>query len=245
MRCVAFLALLNLLAMTPVHAVDCERVPVDELKFIVCRADVARERVEVVYADAKGQRFGGFEALRKAYARDGLTLKFAMNAGMFHPDFRAVGLLVVNGQTLAPINRSSGYGNFFMQPNGVFMIGDDGARVLPTHEFRKQAPRFATQSGPMVVDRGMIPQTHAFRANSNSRTVRNGVCAPTPQQVAFVISEGKVNFHEFARFFRDSLRCTDALFLDGTISSLYAPALKRADDHAALGPMIAVVRPRN
>jgi uncharacterized protein YigE (DUF2233 family) len=42
--------------------------------------------------------------------------------------------------------------------------------------------------------------------------------------------------------------CTDALFLDGTISSLYAPALKRADDHAALGPMIAIVEaatPRN
>jgi len=231
--------------MTPAHAVDCERVAVDGLKFIVCRADVARERVEVAYADAQGQRYGGFEALRKACAHDGLTLKFAMNAGMFHPDFRAVGLLVVNGRTLAPINRGSGYGNFFMQPNGVFMIDDEGARVLPTHEFRNQTPRFATQSGPMVVDRGMIPQTHAFRASSTSRTVRNGVCAPTPQQVAFVISEGKVNFHEFARFFRDSLHCRDALFLDGTISSLYAPALQRADDPAALGPMIAIVEPRN
>jgi uncharacterized protein YigE (DUF2233 family) len=245
MRCVAFLAPWSLLAMTSAHAVECERVSVDGLKFIVCRADVARERVEVAYADAQGQRFGSFEALRKASARDGLTLKFAMNAGMFHPDFRAVGLLVVNGQALAPINRGSGYGNFFMQPNGVFMIDAEGARVLPTHEFRNQAPHFATQSGPMVLDRGMIPDTHAFRASSTSRTVRNGVCAPTPQQAAFVISESRVNFHEFARFFRDSLQCTDALFLDGTISSLYAPALKRADGHAALGPMIAIVEPRN
>jgi uncharacterized protein YigE (DUF2233 family) len=35
--------------------------------------------------------------------------------------------------------------------------------------------------------------------------------------------------------------CTEALFLDGTISSLCWPALKRADDHSALGPMIAIV----
>lgn len=246
MSCVRGVAAWGLLAVAvlvtaPARAVDCERVSRDGNGFIVCQADLARERVEVAYAGADGQRLGGFEALRRDYARQGLALVFAMNAGIFHPDFRAVGLLVVDGRTLAPINRGSGYGNFFMQPNGVFMVDADGARVIPTHEFRNHAPRFATQSGPLLVDRGMIPDTIAFRAGSTSRTVRNGVCAPAPQRAAFVISEGKVNFHEFARFFRDELHCTDALFLDGTISSLYAPALRRADDHAALGPMIAVV----
>jgi uncharacterized protein YigE (DUF2233 family) len=58
----------------------------------------------------------------------------------------------------------------------------------------------------------------------------------------FVISEARVNFFEFARFFRDELGCGEALYLDGSISSLYAPALRRADDHASLGPMFAVTR---
>jgi DNA-binding NarL/FixJ family response regulator len=35
----------------------------------------------------------------------------------------------------------------------------------------------------------------------------------------------------------------DALFLDGTVSSLYAPALKRNDFRMDLGPMIGVVKP--
>ncbi len=231
----------GLLAMGPAHAVECERVSREARTFVVCRADLERDRVKIAYAGADGRRLGNFAALRRDYLRDGMAMKFAMNAGMFHPDFRAVGLLVVDGKTLVPINRGTGFGNFFMQPNGVFMIDAEGARVLATHEFRNHAPDFATQSGPLLVDRGMIPNTVAFRAGSTSRTVRNGVCAPTPRRVAFVITEGKVNFHEFARFFRDELHCTDALYLDGTISSLYAPALRRADDHSPLGPMIAVV----
>jgi uncharacterized protein YigE (DUF2233 family) len=43
-----------------------------------------------------------------------------------------------------------------------------------------------------------------------------------------------------AVLFRDKLHCPDALFLDGTISSLYAPELKRSDSRGELGPMIGV-----
>ncbi len=49
-----------------------------------------------------------------------------------------------------------------------------------------------------------------------------------------------MNFHEFASFFRDTLRCREALFLDGTISSLHSTALKRSDFRMDLGPIIAV-----
>src|SRR5262245_1887646 len=94
-----------LLATVPAHAAECERASSAGLDFIVCRADVSRERVEIAYAGEDGRPFGNFEALRRAYAARGLTLTFAMNAGMFHPDFRPVGLLVIDGQSLAPINR--------------------------------------------------------------------------------------------------------------------------------------------
>ncbi len=55
-----------------------------------------------------------------------------------------------------------------------------------------------------------------------------------------MISDSEVNFFEFARFFRETLRCDEALYLDGSISSLYAPQLQRADHFAALGPMVYV-----
>jgi len=45
----------------------------------------------------------------------------------------------------------------------------------------------------------------------------------------------------FATFFRDGLRCPNALFLDGSIASLYAPGLRRADWFFAMGPMIGAV----
>jgi len=111
---------------------------------------------------------------------------------------------------------------------------------MATDDYRNVAPQLATQSGPMLVHRGQIPDIAAFKAAAHSRRVRNGVCAQTPDIVAFVISEGEVSFHEFARFFQGKLGCSEALYLDGAISSLYSPQLKRADDRAILGPMLGV-----
>jgi len=62
--------------------------------------------------------------------------------------------------------------------------------------------------------------------------------------VRFAISDEPVTFYEFASLFRDRLKCPEALFLDGSISSLYAPALERDDRLLPLGPIVAVVAPR-
>jgi uncharacterized protein YigE (DUF2233 family) len=51
-----------------------------------------------------------------------------------------------------------------------------------------------------------------------------------------------VNFHSFARLFRDHLKSPNALFLDGSISSLYAPDVARSDGFAPLGPIVALVK---
>jgi uncharacterized protein YigE (DUF2233 family) len=53
-----------------------------------------------------------------------------------------------------------------------------------------------------------------------------GVCKGGPDGkmvVKFALSEGAVNFYSFAKFFRDVLGCPDALYLDGSISTFYAP----------------------
>ena len=71
-----------------------------------------------------------------------------------------------------------------------------------------------------------------------------GVSSPT--QVHFAISQGRVNFHDFARFFRDRLGSDNALYLDGgSAPGLYSPQLQRNDrpGHGGYGPIIAAVRP--
>ena len=59
----------------------------------------------------------------------------------------------------------------------------------------------------------------------------------------FAISDEPVTFYAFARLFRDGLGCANALFLDGSVSSLYAPELGRDDELTPLGPMIGVSAP--
>jgi len=51
-----------------------------------------------------------------------------------------------------------------------------------------------------------------------------------------------VRFFDFATLFRDRLGCRDALFLDGSISSLYSPEIRRHDRNAVMGTIIAVVK---
>jgi uncharacterized protein YigE (DUF2233 family) len=59
--------------------------------------------------------------------------------------------------------------------------------------------------------------------------------------IVFAISAEPVTFGAFARLFRDELACSNALFLDGSISSLYAPALGRSDGLLPLGPMVGAL----
>ena len=231
---------LGALLSTPAIAVDCSTGKARPA-FTTCRVDLSREHVRLFYADRDAVRYENFARLRASLAREQKQLVFAMNAGMFHPDMKPVGLLVIDGREIGAINRATASGNFYLQPNGVFLIDAEGARVVATHEYRALTPDFATQSGPMLLSHGQIPEIPAFRASSKSRHIRNGVCAPRKDQAVFVISEVPVTFREFALYFRDGLGCTDALYFDGAISSLYAPQLGRADARAALGPIIAVV----
>jgi uncharacterized protein YigE (DUF2233 family) len=134
--------------------------------------------------------------------------------------------------------------NFYKKPNGVFYIGDGEAGILETERFLADRPKanFATQSGPMLMINGAIHP--AFIVNSTDRKPRNGVGVSSPTEVHFVITKGGVNFHDFALFFRDSLNCSNALFLDGgAASGLYAPEVGRNDApaHGGYGPIIAVV----
>jgi uncharacterized protein YigE (DUF2233 family) len=226
------------------HGVEYESTVVAGKRVVVCRVDVAQEQLELFLNDDSGQPLKSFENLDRWLGTRGQKLVFAMNAGMYHRDFAPVGLHVADGRQIAPLNTAAGEGNFFLKPNGVFVLSRQGAAVRETSEMLSFSDpiRLATQSGPLLVRNGKIHP--AFPPGSQNRLLRNGVGVPAPGKVIFAIADDPVNFHEFATFFRDTLHCSDALFLDGTVSSLHAPELGRSDKRIDLGPMIGIVGAR-
>jgi uncharacterized protein YigE (DUF2233 family) len=225
------------------RAVECGAKTAGDTRFTVCRVDLKSEQLELFWRDDAGHPFRQFSALREALKPRGKQLTFAVNAGMYRPDFAPVGLFVAEGRELAPLNRHVGSGNFSQQPNGVFLVEGNSARVMTTDDYAKENPKptLATQSGPMLVHEGKITTSAVMNANSTWRKIRNGVCAPSPDAAVFVISEDSVTFYEFAGFFRDTLHCQEALYLDGTISSLYVAGLNREDRGSDMGPILGVV----
>lgn len=210
-------------------------------RFTVITVDPSTERLGLYWADEQGQAFRGFSRLADWLAGRGQKLLFGMNAGMYHADARPVGLLVIEGKEITPLNLDQGSGNFFLKPNGVFLLSRSGPQVIDATEYPAltETPRLATQSGPLLLRRGVIHP--AFNPQSASRYIRNGV-GVTGKTVVFVISDRPVTFYEFAVFFRDVLHCQDALYLDGAISSLHSVKLKRSDRRTELGPMFGVVQ---
>ena len=208
--------------------------------FDVIRVDPRRDRLQLFLNNAAGRPYLGFGTLADALARRGQVLRFAMNAGMYEPDYSPVGLFVDHDEQLAPLNLRNGRGNFYLKPNGVFWLDGKKAHVTESAQYARLAPKptLATQSGPMLVIDGQLHP--AFLAHSPSRLMRNGVGVTREGEIIFAISETPVNFHEFASYFREVLKCPDALYLDGSVSSIYAPELQRHDAHHCLGPIIGV-----
>jgi uncharacterized protein YigE (DUF2233 family) len=221
-------------------AVDFSTVEIAGKRVTVCRVDITKERIQLFHLDETGQPFKRFDRLSSWLQQRGQKLVFAMNGGMFRPDFSPVGLFVSDGHESVPLNSAPGDGNFFLKPNGVFAITTGSARVIETSEYPRIRERVivATQSGPLLVRAGKIHP--AFNAKSESRHIRNGVGVPSPDVVLFAISEVPVTFYEFATLFRDKLHCPDALFLDGAISKLHSTKLQRSGSRTDFGPIIAV-----
>ena len=216
----------------------CRSLSVEGAAYTVCEIDLRRHTVRLFWRKPDGAPYGYLAALPPAQRAGRLV--FAMNAGMYDPDYRPVGLYVENGRELVRANTRAGPGNFHMRPNGVFYIAGETAGVLDTGSFLTKRPAvdFATQSGPMLVINGRL---HPIFGRSASRKFRSGVGRRDEHTLAFAISDGEVTFSEFARLFRDRLKCDNALFLDGgSVPSLYAPELRRTGNLLRLGPMIAV-----
>lgn len=235
------LAFLLFAFASPAHAVPCETITYREAEFVVCTVDLRRYDLKLFSTDRNGAPYGSFRRLTGE--AEGADLVFAMNAGMFDEDLLPVGLHVENGREVKRANTADGPGNFHLKPNGIFYVKGTSVAILETGRFQRQRirPDHATQSGPMLVIDGRLHPR--ISAAGTSRKVRNGVGIRNSHTAVFAISNGPVTFFEFAELFRERLGCTNALFLDGTVSSLHAPLLNRSDWLRPLGPIVGA-RPR-
>ena len=60
------------------------------------------------------------------------------------------------------------------------------------------------------------------------------------RKTVFIISNKPVNFYDFAIFFKSYFGCKDALFLDGSISQMYAPSISRFERDGKFGAIIGI-----
>lgn len=238
------LLLVLLLAPQLASAVNCEDTQHDGNRYTLCTVDVATEDLRLFLRGADQAILGQFRDVEKSLPASE-TLTFAMNAGMYHPNRAPVGHYLQDGIQQTPLLKGASAGNFGLLPNGVFCIRAARADVIETLRFAAHPPgcRDATQSGPMlVIDGALHPR---FLVDSDTRYLRNGVGTSADGKTAyFVISNSRVTFHQFGRFFRDQLGTPNALYFDGKISRLHAPQINRSDAGFWLGPIVGVVAPK-
>jgi uncharacterized protein YigE (DUF2233 family) len=211
----------------------------DDDDFITYTVHTKEQNLKLYWKNDKGEIIQSFENLIKFLKKSNKTLVFAMNGGMYTENRSPLGLYIEDYKTIVKLNKSTGSGNFYMKPNGVFYLKDNNvAGVCITDDFKKQQNvKYATQSGPMLVIDGQI--NPKFSKGGTSLYVRNGVGILADGSVFFAMSKNEISFYSFALFFK-SKGCSNALYLDGAVSRTYLPEKHYTDTDGEFGVIIGV-----
>lgn len=215
----------------------------NENAFDIIIVDLRKVNLSFYFKNSQGRRFRSLQKLRNALRNKGQNLIFATNGGIFTPQINPEGLYIENGNNVSDLNLKQGKGNFYMQPNGVFYIKNNkstGIMNSQTFVNIKGTIWQALQSGPLLLQNGVI--NSKFSPNSKSKFIRNGVGIIDTNTVAFAISDKPVNFYSFAHFFKTKLKCSEALYLDGHISKMYIPDIKRYELGGSFATMIGITK---
>ena len=218
------LALGLLLSASAAQALTLQQIRGGLSTYTVATVDLRRDELRLHWLNPTTDRpYLTFEQLRERLRKEGVRALFLTNSGIYAPGYKPLGLHIENGKELVPLNFARSGGNFALVPNGVFWVDGEKAGVTETGEYVAQQlhPQYASQSGPLLLRRGQVHPS--FNENSTSFKLRSGVGVCSDGRVRFAVSNAPVNFYAFAVFFRDTLRCPDALYLDGSISAYATP----------------------
>jgi uncharacterized protein YigE (DUF2233 family) len=206
----------------------------------VCKVDLRQDTLRTFWKDDKAMPFGTFERLREWLRPKGEDIVCAMNGGIYQADLRPLGFYVEQGRVLHRLNtRKGAYGNFYMEPNGVFLIEGQRARIVDTQSSEREivarvsSVDFAIQSGPVMLQAHRV--NPSFTPGSVNRQVRGAICVAGTHDVVLAVAESPISFYDFATFLRERLNCADALHTDSKISRLFP------DQSFALSPLYSVI----
>jgi uncharacterized protein YigE (DUF2233 family) len=211
-----------------------------ETKFLKYEVNPSIHPIKMFWKSENGQLIRSLGNLKNHLEEKRNELLFATNGGMYKEDRSPVGLFIQNGFILSPIDTSTGIGNYYLKPNGVFYITRTGsAGISTTANFKFNSKiKDATQSGPMLVIEGTIHPS--FIKASTNLNIRSGVGILADGKVVFVLSKQPVNFYSLAEYFIN-LGCRNALYLDGFVSRTYLPEKNWKQTDGDFGVIIGVL----
>ncbi|WP_438422238.1 phosphodiester glycosidase family protein [Aquimarina macrocephali] len=213
-----------LVLLTSFFFVGKSETQVDKSRFLSYEVNPLQQELHFYWKNENTNTYKSFQNLKSELEKENKELVFAMNGGMYNKDLSPQGLYIENGETKARIDTSqSGYGNFYLQPNGIFYLTKKNKPVICTTKIFTDSEhiKYATQSGPMLLIDGKIHPK--FRKGSSNVHIRNGVGILPNGNLLFAISKEKTNFYDFASYFKQN-GCKNALYLDGFVSRVYLPS---------------------
>ena len=216
----------------------------EDLTILTYTINPKKQSLKFYWKDSQDSILKTFKNLKKEVENNNQELLFAMNGGMFKKDFSPKGLYIENGKTITKLDTiSKDFGNFYLQPNGVFLITENGVPIITkTQDLRIHKDiYYATQSGPMLVIDGELHTK--FNKGSSNLNIRNGVGILPNDDLLFAMSRQKINFYNFAAFFKNK-GCRNALYLDGFVSKTFLPSKNWEQLEGEFGVIIAETKPK-
>ena len=159
------------------------------------------------------QNKAGSDTLAEAMRREGFLA--GINGGYFDEKFAPIGLRIVNGQTIAPLQHAR-------LITGVLVASSRDVQIVRAREFsRRSRVTAAIQCGPFLVDRGQ-----AIGGLNASNLARRTFVATTTSNRALLGICSNVSLAGLSKMlsttsFADDLKIQGALNLDGGSSSAF------------------------
>ena len=138
-----------------------------------------------------------------------------VNGGYFNEEFAPIGLRIINGEMIAPMQRGG-------LVTGVLIASSSGVQIMRAREFsRHQSATAAIQCGPFLVNRGRL-----VRGLDDSRAARRTFAATGTNDRAAVGVSSEISLAQLAEILASTKLTADfkidqALNLDGGSSSAF------------------------